>query len=459
MKKIKIFHLGIIVLFSVLLALFNPLKMELNQAILFSALIFTLATWATSAIHKSLSCLFFLVMAGIFGKTEPLSIVSYLWSDMNLLIMATTLLSVGIMKTGLIHRYVDGLFRRSSNSMLKLLLLPYLFGILLIFIIPQAFARVIIMGTIFTSLLLERTPEEKRAKQALIFNVFMGVSVVYMLLSNGEIVINVAAVKFGGEAVGEALDFMNWFKLMFLPTVITSLATLGMTYLVFRRELSCFSVDMIAASSSGNEEVSKLRQGLVLAIMLVIIAFWMTGSFHPVPAWLVSMIGVGLMLALSVLDFKDFKAVNPHFILFLMTIFSIGKILGQSGISAVLFDQLKLIIPAEGSGFYLAALILVVMLMHMIIGSAVATMSVVLPLIVPLSQELGYRPEIITLMTYVLTNIHFLLPFHQANVMIGTARDYYPASYMLRFGAYMTVLVPLLLALVYFPWWKLLGLL
>lgn len=433
--------------------------MELNQSILFSSLVFTIAVWATTAIHKSLASLFFLFVAAIFGKTEALSIVSYLWSDMNILIMATTLLSVGIMKTGLIHRNVEKLFRRSSGRVVKLLFLPYLFGIVLIFIIPQAFARVIIMGTIFNSLLLERTPEEKQAKQVLIFNVFMAISMVYMLFSNGEIVINVAAVKFGGEEVRQALDFSTWFKMMALPTLAASAVTLLLTYFVFRKELSYFSPAMVAAPDSSTKELPKGKQYLAGAIMILIIVFWMTSGIHPLTPGLVSVLGVIAMYAISVLDFKDLKSVNPHFILFLMTIFSIGKILGQSGISDILFDHLKLIIPGDHSGSYLFALIFVVMAMHLSIGSAVATMSVVLPLIVPLSQSLGYRPEVITLMTYVLVNIHFLLPFHQANVMIGTARDYYPSSYMLRFGLYMTVATPLIVLLIYFPWWKVLGLL
>lgn len=459
MKKIKPVHLTIIIVISLFLAVWNPLKMDADQAILFSVLLFTIAAWATSAVHKSLACLFFLVTAILFGKTEPTDIISYLWSDINILIITTTLLSVGIMKTGTIHGYVEGLFRRSSKSMLRLLLLPYFFGILLIFLIPQAFARVIIMGTIFSSLLLERTEEEKQAKQALLFNVFMGVSVVYMLFSNGELVINAAAIRFGGEAVGEVLTFGHWFTLMALPTLLTSLITLGLTYFVFRRELSHFSADMISSSSTDNKELPKSKQYLVIGTMLIIIGFWMTSSLHSVPAWLVSVLGVIVLFMLSVLDLKDFKSVSPHFIIFLMTIFSIGKILGQSGISTVLFDHMKMMIPAGNSSLYLLSLILVIMLMRLIIGSAVAAMSVLLPLIVPLSQNLGYRPELIALMTYVLVNLHFLFPFHHTNVMIGTARNYYPSAYMLRFGLYMTFIAPLIVLFIYFTWWKFLGLL
>lgn len=456
-KKVKYFHLGIIVALSVLIAVINPLKMDLNQRILFSSLICTVAVWATSAVHKSIACVFLLVMAMLFGKTKPLAIVGYLWSDTNILIMTTTLLSVGIMKTGIVHKYVERFFRKNSGSTIKLLLLPYIFGIALIFIIPQAFARVIIMGTIFSSLLLERTEEEKQAKQVLIFNVFIGISMVYMLFNNGDIVLNLSAIKFGGDEVKSALTFTNWFKMMGIPTLITSVVTLFVTYFAFRKELSYFTVDMISSSASESKELPKFKQQIAIITTIVIIAFWMTSSFHPISPWIISVIGVAIMFAISVLKFDDLKSINPHFILFLMTIFSIGKILGQSGITGIIFENLKTIIPNTNSGFYLLIIAVVVMILHLCIGSSVATMSVVLPIIIPLTQSLGYRPEVITLMTYVLVNIHFLLPFHQANVMIGTARGFYPENYMLRFGIYMTIISPILLALVYFPWWRFLG--
>ena len=85
-------------------------------------------------------------------------------------------------------------------------------------------------------------------------------------------------------------------------------------------------------------------------------------------------------------------------------------------------------------------------------------MSVVLPIILPLAVGLGYRPEIITLMTYTTVNIHFLLPYHHTTVMIGTAKGFYSEKYMLRFGLIMTPITFALLYFIFFKYWQLLGL-
>lgn len=136
--------------------------------------------------------------------------------------------------------------------------------------------------------------------------------------------------------------------------------------------------------------------------------------------------------------------------------FSIGKVFGQAGVTNAIFGKLETLIPSVNTSEYLIVIAIVAMVLHICIGSSVATMSVVLPILIPLAQSSGYRPEIITLMIYIIVNVHFLLPFHHATVMIGAGKGYYPDKYMFRFGSVMTVVSLILLALFYFPWWRIL---
>ena len=165
------------------------------------------------------------------------------------------------------------------------------------------------------------------------------------------------------------------------------------------------------------------------------------------------------MYLLKVLELKDLKNINLHFILFLVTVFTIGRGLGEAGVTEAIFTSLQKILPDSSSLGYLMVLALLVMVLHIIIGSSVATMSVVLPIILPFAVNLGYRAEVITLMTYTTVNIHFLLPYHHATLMIGTARKFYNEKYMLKFGLIMTPLTFVLLYFVFFKYWQLIGLL
>lgn len=458
MKSIKKFHLISILIGACIIFLINPLNLLINQNIVFSTMLLTVALWATSAVHKSIASAVLLITTFIFGNTEPISVLSFVWSETNLLILTTTLLSVGIMKTGTIQRYVEYLLKKCSSNIFMLLLLPYVLGVIMIFLIPQAFARVIILGTIFDGLLTASNDEQSNAKKVLIFNSFIAVTMTYMFFSSGDIVLNQSAIKFAGEEVSTVLTFANWFKLMSVPTLITCVITLLLTKFIFKKELRGFDRSMISNTVLNSNEVSKSKQHISLITMCIIIAGWMTQSIHGIAPWIFALIGVIILFAIKVLDKRDYKSINIHFILFLMTVFSIGKILGQSGITEIIFGKLQSFIPESNGGMYLIIISLVVMILHTIIGSSVATMSVVLPILVPLSESLGYRAELVTLITYIIVNIHFILPFNHATVMIGTAKDFYPDKYMSRFGIYMTF-VTLIILYIYFYWWQMLNVL
>ncbi|WP_036729662.1 SLC13 family permease [Peptoniphilus mikwangii] len=459
MKKIKFYHLLAILAATILIGILNPFDMEIFQRILLSALIFTVATWAIEAMNKSIACIILLTTFIFFGKTKAVDVINFAWSPTLFLIVTSTLLSVGIMKTGIIHKHFEKLFRKSSSSMFKILLLPYIFGIVLVFLIPQAFARVIIIGAIYNSLLKESSEDEKKAKQALIFNGFIGITMTYMLFSSGDIVLNQAAINFSGDEVKAVLTFGKWFEMMALPSIVSSVIVLFLTYIIFKKELSNFNEHMIEKSNFENNELSKSKQQLGIGIMLVVIAFWMTESMHHIAPWIVALLAVIIMFAAKILSKEDLKFVNPHFLLFLVTVFSIGKVFGQAGVTNAIFGKLETLIPSVNTSEYLIVIAIVAMVLHICIGSSVATMSVVLPILIPLAQSSGYRPEIITLMIYIIVNVHFLLPFHHATVMIGAGKGYYPDKYMFRFGSVMTVVSLILLALFYFPWWRILGVL
>lgn len=456
MKKENIKKLVFIVLIALVLAIWNPMRLTLNQTILLASLMAAVGVWATDALHKSLACLFLLLSFLIFGQTPAQDIFGFLWGDTNLLIMTTTLLSLGVMKTGIIHRYVEGLLQRFAKTTGLLLVLPYLISLPLTLLIPQAFARVIILGTILDGLLVAKTQEEQSAKSVLIFNAFISATIVYMLFSNGDVVLNLSVLTMAGEAIASQLTYGHWFQLMVVPVLLTGLVLLGLVRWLFRRELAHFGPQMLTGQGAV-ASMSGRQQKASLAIMVGVIGFWATSGLHGLPAWLIALVGVLALFALGILDKNDLSAVNPHFILFLMTIFSIGRVLGQAGVTATVFDHLKAFIPASQSPLYLLAIILVVMGLHLAIGSVVATISVVLPILLPLMQEAGYSGPFIVLMVYVLTNTHYLLPFQHATMLIGSGKKYYPDRYMVRYGLAMSLVTPLLLLLVYVTWWRMMG--
>ncbi|MBF0781060.1 MULTISPECIES: SLC13 family permease [unclassified Granulicatella] len=456
MKKCKLL-LAIVVIAS-LLTLWNPLGFTFKQQMLTGTLLMVVPFWATNVIHKSYSCGILLLSYFLFGSTPQEQIYQFVWSDTNLLIISTTLLSVGMMKTGVVHRVVESLLKYCAKRMLLLLILPYILGIALVFVIPQAFARVIILGVILDGLLIAKKAGQERVKAILIFNAFVGVSVAYMLFSNGDIVLNVSAITFAGKELGAHFTFLNWFLWMAIPVLVTAVLTIMLTRLLFKKELEQFSVDMITQTTQHNQHISRHVQIGSIVIMAGVIASWMSQHIHHIQPWVFATIAVVVLYAFKVLEYKDLSSVNVHFILFLLTVFNIGKVLGQSGVTKIVFEHLQQLIPQNQSIFYSIIIVFVIMILHLCIGSSVATMSVVLPILIPLMESAGYSGIIVVLMTYVIVNIHFMLPFHHAVMMMGIGKSYYTEKDLLRYGSVMTFVTPILILGVYFGWWSLLGL-
>ena len=457
-KPIKHKTLLAALVLGVLLSLSNPFQLDTQRAFLFASLVMTIILWATEAVHKSWACVYLLVVFSLFGKTSPKDVVSFAWSNTMLLIITTQILSVGIMNSGIIDGPVEQLMRKTSGKAFLTLLLPYLLGVALVFIIPQAFARVLILGSIYDALLKADNDKEDRAKQALIFNAFLGVTVTYMMFIGGDIVLNHAAVSFSGPQAQAALTFLNWAKWMVVPTLVTSAIVLVLIRFLFAKDFDGYHAGMIVEKKQSQNQLSRGKKLMTILTMMIIIGFWMTESIHGIAPWIPAIGGLLVMSVMGLIKGKDFKSVNIHFLLFLTTAFSIGKVLGNSGITEEIFVHLEKLVPAASSPFYLPIIAITTMLLHMSIGSSVATMSVVLPIMVPMAVAAGFPPQLITLTVYIMVNIHFLFPFHHATLLIGSGRNYYDDRFMLKTGLVMTVVSLILVFLLYMPWWNLTGL-
>jgi len=101
--------------------------------------------------------------------------------------------------------------------------------------------------------------------------------------------------------------------------------------------------------------------------------------------------------------------------------------------------------------------VLVGMIMHMILGSNVTTLSVVTPGLLVLGNGL-FSGELLVYILIVTVSFHAILPFHNVAIMIGSSKGYYPVKYVSKVGLAVTPLVFLAAVLFYYPWWLWLGL-
>ena len=103
-------------------------------------------------------------------------------------------------------------------------------------------------------------------------------------------------------------------------------------------------------------------------------------------------------------------------------------------------------------------IVLVSMALHMILGSNVTTLSVVLPGVLLISSGV-VDPITVMFITYVAVCAHYLLPFHSVIILIGNGNKLFSSKDTIKYSPVLTVIVIFSIFFIYRTWWKVLGVL
>ena len=443
-KQLKIIFSLFIPLFF---ALLKPMSMTLSQSIILGWLLLTIVWWVTEWMHKNYACFFLLIVFMIFGDTPFKSIFVFPFSDSFILVVASYMLSQGIVNSGVAERLSGFILSKYCDNSRKLVIMSFILGIILIFVIPQPFPRIILLASIYISF-LNKSGVDAETKKVLLFSIFVASTVTSMMFLNGDVIINYAVMKLGGVVFTN----IEWIRYMVIPTFITTILVAMAFLYMFRDYLK---------GSFTNIEKEKLRFSKygtrALAIMGFIIMLWLTESYHGINSAHVALIGVGLMLAAKVISWKALKAVNVSLLIFLTAQFSIGNVLIASGVAEQLSRAVIKFFPSPESILYVPFVIFLIMVLHSIMGGLVTSASVLIPMLITITA--GILPsQFIVLLTLVSVCIHYILPFQHATIMIGYGNGYYENKHTVKLGVMLTMITFIAALFIYIPWWKWTGL-
>lgn len=428
-----------------LIVLLRPLGMNLNQSIILGALVLVLIWWTTGVVNKTYSSIVLLVVFALFGSTPFNVVFRFPMSSNFYMIGFSFLLSQGIVNSNVANRLSGAILNKYCNHPYKLILMSFIFGTVLIFLIPQPFSRVILLASIYKQFFKGREIGEK-GMSVLLFSIFMASTATSMLFLNGDIILNLAALQFGEVSLG----WLEWAKYMLLPSIATTLLMGGGFLLLFREDIRSIKINSIKEEKGAAADI---KEKAAIVIMGLVILLWMTESIHSVNSAIVALVGTLAMFIFGILEKKDIKSFNISLMIFLTAAFSIGSVMKGSGVADILYARLMTVFPSSFSNLYIMIIIAVVMILHMFLGSSLTTLSVVVPGLIELTKgTLGAIP--LVLLAYITVNLHYILPFHHVTIMIGAGNNYYSNRIVAKFGLLMTILVFLVVFGLYLPWWR-----
>lgn len=450
LTKNDLTKLVVIVTISIILFAVNPFQLTLNQGIILSSLFFTIAMWTLDIVKKRYVSTFLLTIFLIFSNTELKAIFRFPISKDFVMILYAFLFSQGIVHSRVASIYSGMILKKYGNTPVRLIGLGILFSILFIFIIPQPFARVILLAAIYKEYLKE-TNVDDHLQEVIIYSLFVFATCSYMLFRSGDIILNRAFLGFGGQTVSD----VEWLKYMFVPSFITGILIFIAYLWAFR---SVLKQKLPSVANRAIEIRLERKEKIALLIILSVVLLWMTEPFHHINEIYVIIAGTLAFFLIGFVTKEDLKSINIDLLFFLTAAFAIGPVMTKTGIPQVVFENLTQLFPANYSIWYIIVLIVCTMVLHMLLGSTITTLSIVIPGFLQLTSGI-IDPLSMLFITYISVNIHYLLPFHHVTIMIGSGNKLFENKTVMKFGVYLTLIVFISIVVLYLPWWEIVGLL
>lgn len=448
----KYIKIGICAVLPLLVAVFNPLSLSTVQNLLFAAIVLGIALWACELLDRTLvsaALLVVFVAAAAPSGVSLARIFSFPLSANFLTIVSSFLLSAGVVNSGVAKKLANDFLNRFCSNLTHLVIAACLLNALLAAVIPQPVPRITLLGSIYYVLLKDQNVVESQRK-AVLFSVFITATTTAMILRNGDVVLNAAALSINNVDMTQT----EWLRYMTLPTIAASVLLVAVYILYQNKHLNA----KLVMDRFKSEPLT--RQGRITCVlMLIIVALWVTESVHGISQAYVSLAGVAVMFLLGILKMPDLKSIKIGLLIFLTAEFALGNVLADSGIAASISEILLRVMPASDNVYLpLLLLTLSIYVLHTLFGGAMGALAVSLPIVNALwGGVLG--AEVISLTALVLVTCHYVFPYNQMTILVGYGQKYYTFKDVMRFALVLTPLVAFMVFGIYLPWWKLTGLL
>lgn len=440
---------GIILLISV--AVFALAPYSLNIRLTLAVSVAALALWGASAMDTTAVSILYLGAATLLSLASPAVIFHFPFTENFYLIILSYLITEGVTHTGIASVFAKTIMARVATTPVRLILFSYLAGFLLIFFIPQPFPRVILLAAFYREFFKNQNLSEM-GQEVLFFSIFTASTFTSMFFLSGDMLLNYVVVALSGASI----NWGQWALYMSVPTLVTCLLTFLLFLLVFRRPIGeCRFVEREKTEKA--DPLTGPQRKMLLVSAVVFLGF-ATQSLHHLPAVAVMGVGVALLFVLGIVGPGAVKKVNWKLLIFFTAAMSVGGVLGDSGVADLMVEGLIPLLPTGGFTEKMVFLTILTLILNFLLGSAVTTSSVVIPTI----AQFGILPPqsaVLTLFVYTVVSIQYILPFHHATVLVGSAEGLYRNSIIAKYGLVLTALTFCIVLWVCVPWWRFVGIL
>lgn len=261
-----------------------------------------------------------------------------------------------------------------------------------------------------------------------------------------------------------AFTWMRWFLCMIPWAVVLLVGSYFFITRAYKPDTSAkVPKDHIQNQIASLGKMSR-DEKITLAVLAVCLIFWIGESYFGVSSTISTLLAMGILFALGVLDKKDFQNKMLWGLMFFIgCVMGLGNVLGNVGITDWLGSAFGPILTKFAKNPYLLiiSVTLAIYVFRMAITSLTASMTVFTVILIPIAQAAGINPWVVGIISYVSVmvwyfrymNANYLSAFAAAG---GDEQVKYNNTVKMSF-AYMALSLAGLLVSV--PYWRMMGLL
>ena len=274
---------------------------------------------------------------------------------------------------------------------------------------------------------------------------------------------NPISADYLAASAGLRLDWGAWLRMAFPLTVLLLTAAYLLVLRMFRPE--------VEATGETVERVNGMRRSLgpltrseriVAALFGVSLVIWISESVIPFNVGLLTL-ALSLMLfapQARVMEVRKFGGSVPwgSIVLFAASMFlanAVGRYRALDPVALSLFNALGL--GRLPSTLFVAAVVLVAMMLHLVFTSTTVYATVMMPIVIGLTGLSGVQPLLTALPVALLAPVAVILPVNTIPNIVFHAEGWFTEKQIITYGTVLSLVSVAVATLVGIPYWRLIG--
>ena len=420
MSKMKTPYIGsgLLLLIAVIIIIAKPFSADLTDTaqLMLGGVLITLGIWIFKPFDLSYSAggMFLTFFALVIGLKPAVVFSGFTQSAIWTLIPAL-FFGYTLQKTGLGRRIALAIIKLFRPSYVSLVIAWVLIGVILSVLTPSITVRVaIIMPIAVQCCELCKLKKGSKGNSLILLTAFAMALIPGSGWMSGALWGPIISGMINAIPETQGLvTFDNWFKVLFVPTVLTTIIMVAGSLIVLKPKEA---LPKDAVSEIKKQPVKKMSRKEIIAAVILVLVFIMllTSRYHGLPDAAMCLAAVFAFFLFGILEAKDFNAsINWDLVVFTAIALGLGSIFTETGISAWLAGiVVPALAPIAGNPWLFMFVIMAFMFLWRFFDVAlfIPTMAIIVP-VLPAIQDAYHISPLVWLAIFVMAANCFFLAY------------------------------------------------